>query len=66
MWTCRYARYLKQTVADLAMWITQSRAKTAEPVDLECILAELEALTDEQARRHLAGATNPHVLREAT
>ena len=41
------------TVADMAVAITQNRAKKAEQEDLDRMLAELEALSEEQARRLL-------------
>ena len=42
------------TVADMAVSITQSQAKGAKPEDIERLLAELEALSAEQAEGLLA------------
>ena len=39
------------TVADMAVVLTQSQAQKAEQADMERLLAELEALSDEQAQR---------------
>ena len=43
------------TVARMAVLVTQSRAKEAEQADVERLLGELEALSDEQAKRLLDG-----------
>ena len=42
------------TVADMAVVITQNQAKQAEPAVIERMMAELEGLSDEQARQLLA------------
>lgn len=42
------------TVADMAVAITQSQAKVAKPEDIERLLAELEALSAEEAKQLLA------------
>ena len=42
------------TVAEMALAITQSQAKGAKPEDIERMLAELEALSAEQAERLLS------------
>ena len=43
------------TVADMAVAITHDRAKSADQVDIERMLAELEALSGEEAKQLLAG-----------
>jgi len=42
------------TVADMALAITQSQVNQAEPADIERMLAELEALSDTEAKQLLA------------
>ncbi len=37
------------TVADMAVAVTQNQAKKAEQTDIERMLAELEAMTDDSA-----------------
>jgi acyl carrier protein len=37
------------TIANMALVITQNQAKRAEQADIECMLAELEAMTDDRA-----------------
>ena len=46
------------TVADMAVAITQSQAKVADPEDIERLLAELEALSAGEAEQLLAEETN--------
>ncbi len=40
------------TVADMAVAITQSQAKAADPGDIERMLAELETLSDNEASEY--------------
>jgi non-ribosomal peptide synthetase component E (peptide arylation enzyme) len=42
------------TVADMAMVITQNQSKKFGEEKLACMLTELESLSDEEARQHLA------------
>ncbi len=41
----------------MAVAITQSQAKAADPGDIERMLAELEALSADEAKQLLAGET---------
>ena len=45
------------TVARMAVLVTQRRAEEAEQTDVERLVSELEALSDEQAKRLLEGET---------
>lgn len=49
--------FLAPTVAGLAAAIVQTQAEQAGQGDMDHILAELEALSDEEAQRLLAGAS---------
>ena len=41
------------TVADMALVITQHRAKLADQADIDRMLTDLETLTSEEAKQHL-------------
>ena len=42
------------TVADMASVIAMDQAKKANPEEFECMLAEIESMSDDEARRRLA------------
>ncbi|HLF04846.1 MAG TPA: AMP-binding protein, partial [Dehalococcoidia bacterium] len=56
-----HALFAAPTVAQMAVVVAQRQANQASPEDVERLLAELEALSDEQARRIIEGeVVGPH------